>query len=192
MGLPDKNESQQNWALFLDRDGVINERLAGDYVKDILQFRFIDGALEALSFLSKIFQKIIIVSNQQGIGKGIMTERELETVHLFMVEKINHSGGRIDAIYYCPALESDNHPDRKPGIGMAMKAQQDFTEIEFSKSYMVGDSMSDIDFGKALAMKTVFVNGSESDIKKSKADLFFSSLAEFAKYVEIYKNSLFL
>jgi histidinol-phosphate phosphatase family protein len=185
-------DSQKNWSLFLDRDGVINERLPGDYIKEIVQFKFIDGVVEALASLSAIFEKIIIVSNQQGIGKKIMTEEELDAVHRFMVEKIEQSGGRIDAIYHCPALESDNHPDRKPKTGMAMKAKSDFPELEFSRSFMVGDSLSDIEFGKAISMKTVFICGSESDTKKSKADLYFSSLAEFAKYMEICKNSLFL
>jgi len=90
----------QNWTLFLDRDGVINKRKIGDYIKIIDEFEFLPDVKEALSILAKYFNKIIIVTNQQGIGKGIMTEDDLRDIHKYMLEEILKSGGRIDAIYH--------------------------------------------------------------------------------------------
>lgn len=170
--------------LFLDRDGVINERLPDQYVQRVAQFQFTTGALEAISKLTKHFDRIVVVTNQQGIGKGIMTEKDLEEIHTFMKKEIEKAGGHLDAIYYCPALRETNHPDRKPNPGMAMKAKQDFPEIDFSRSIIVGDANSDMLFGKRLGMKTVLIETNPSEVKKSSminVDARFLSLAEFSK-----------
>jgi histidinol-phosphate phosphatase family protein len=168
----------KEWALFLDRDGVISRRLPDDYVKRWEEFGFLDGVQDALATLGKIFGRIIIVSNQQGVGKGLMGRDTLEMIDSRMKQAIRDAGGRIDASYYCTHLASENHPDRKPSTGMGLKAKADFPEIDFSKSVMVGDSPSDIEFGKNLGMITVFISDeNEQDVK---ADLYFSSLQNFA------------
>ena len=92
--------SDKNWTLFLDRDGVINKKRENDYVKTWREFSFIDGALEAISRLSNIFGKIIVVTNQRGVGKGIMTELQLLSIHDKLTKAVNQSAGRIDKIYY--------------------------------------------------------------------------------------------
>ena len=110
--------------LFLDRDGVINEKIDG-YVKTYSEFKFIDGVLESLKHLSEYFEKIIIVTNQQGIGKKLMTIDDLERLHKSMINEINLFGGRIDKIYYCPCLESENCGEcRKPKSGMLIDAKR--------------------------------------------------------------------
>jgi len=147
----------KDWTLFLDRDGVISLRIPGDYVTRWEDFRFLEGVLETLAILSSVFGHIIIVSNQQGIGKGRMSPDELKMIDLKMKEKIHLAGGRIDASYYSPYLSSENHPDRKPGIGMGLKAKGEFPVIDFSKSVMVGDTASDMEFGKRLGMITVLI-----------------------------------
>ena len=152
-----------DWTLFLDRDGVINQRIPGRYVADIEEFVFWDGALEAMRFFAKKFEKIIVVTNQQGIGKGLMTDAQLAHVHAHMREQIELAGGRIDAIYYCPKLAKDNPECRKPNIGMALQAQADFPDIDFEKSIMVGDSVTDMQFGLKLNMKTVFIQTKPED-----------------------------
>jgi histidinol-phosphate phosphatase family protein len=170
--------------LFLDRDGVINERLPDRYVENVAQFQFTTGALEAIAALTKRFDRILVVTNQQGIGKGIMTKEDLETIHAFMKNEIEKAGGHLDAIYFCPELRETNHFDRKPNPGMAMKAKQDFPEIDFSKSIIVGDATSDMLFGKRLGMKTILVETNPAEVKKSSminVDARFSSLAEFSK-----------
>lgn len=171
----------KEWTLFLDRDGVISYRLPGDYVKHREDFRFLDGAREAIALLSVVFGKIIIVSNQQGVGKGMMSAVELTEIDKWMRSEIENSGGRIDAAFYATQLASENHPDRKPGPGMALKAKSMFPEIDFSKSVMVGDSDSDMEFGKRLGMTTIFIN--EKGDQNELADFQFSSLRNFASFL---------
>jgi histidinol-phosphate phosphatase family protein len=151
----------KTWTLFLDRDGVINTHRPNDYVKSWDEFEFIDGALEALAILSQHFGRIIIVSNQQGIGKGVMTRADLDSIHDRMCENVRSRGGNIDAIYTATILkEHDTEGMRKPGLWMAHSAQKDFPEIDFAKSVMVGDSMSDMRFGRNAGMTTVCIGPS--------------------------------
>ncbi len=145
--------------LFLDRDGVINTRTPGDYVQRRREFVFEKEALEALQILAGIFPKIVVVTNQQGIGKGLMTAAQLADVHQFMLEQVAAAGGRIDGVYHCPHLAASCCGCRKPAVGMGLQAQADFPEIDFSKSWLVGDSASDMVFGKTLGMRTVLVAG---------------------------------
>ena len=95
-----------------------------------------------------------------------------------MMYEIDYLGGRIDKVYFSPYLDSLNHPTRKPGTGMGLAAQKDFPAIDFSKSVIVGDSISDMQFGRALGMKTVFI--SEEKRTDESIDFNFTSLAEFA------------
>lgn len=167
----------KSWTLFLDRDGVINKKLDNDYVKHWLEFEFLDDAVDAIKYLSGIFGKIIVVTNQQGIGKGLYRTEDLELIHNNMVYEIAYHGGRIDKVYFSPYLESQNHPSRKPGIGMAELAKKEYPEIDFAKSIMVGDSMSDMAFGKTAGMATIFI--SEEQNKDPRIDFNFISLNDF-------------
>jgi D-glycero-D-manno-heptose 1,7-bisphosphate phosphatase len=170
----------KEWTLFLDRDGVISRRIPDDYVTRWEDFRFLDGVLEAMSIFNMIYGTIIIVSNQQGIGKGLMSEESLKMIDAKMKEEIKSAGGRIDASYYSPYLTSENHPDRKPGTGMGLKAKADFPEIDFSRSIIVGDTASDIEFGKKLGMVTVLICEDGSQQSGELADFNFRSLRNFA------------
>lgn len=141
--------------LFLDRDGVINRRIVDDYVTSVEKFEFLPAVLDALKIFAKNFKNIIVVTNQQGIGKGLMDDSDVQEIHDFMVESIEEAGGRIDGIYYCGSLKEEEDERRKPGIGMALDAKRDFPDIDFSKSIMIGDTMSDMKFGKNAGMYTV-------------------------------------
>ena len=154
------------FTLFLDRDGVINERLPAAYVRSWSEFSFAPGALDAIAVCSSIFGKIIIITNQQGIGKGLMTEEELQLVHNEMVNAIEKAGGRIDAIYHCPDLRAKPNNCRKPNPTMALRAKKDFPSIDFRKSVMVGDSISDMQFGMALGMETVFITSNQDEVQR--------------------------
>lgn len=145
------------WTLFLDRDGVINERIIGAYVRSIDEFKFLPDVPRSIAQLSSIFGRVIVVTNQQGIGKGLMTERNLLDIHDYMCAEVRAEGGNIDQCYFAPEMESAESLMRKPRPGMAYKAQKDFPEIQFERSVMVGDSDSDIVFGQHLGMKTVRV-----------------------------------
>jgi len=166
-----------DWTLFLDRDGVINKRLMGDYVKNTEEFEFLPGVLDALKGFKPIFNRIVVVTNQQGIGKGIMSEEDLALVHDHMLEAIESIGARIDKVYHCPELAEKNAACRKPNIGMAEQAVDDFPEIDFTKSIMVGDSISDLEFGKNAGMKTVYIHDSSNT--EELADEIFESLQAF-------------
>ena len=166
----------KNWTLFLDRDGVINKKIDNDYVKQWIEFEFIEGVLDALKFLNTVFGNIIVVTNQQGIGKKLYRKENLEIIHKNMLYEIAYHGGKIDKVYFSPYLKSENHPFRKPGIGMALKAKEDISTINFKESIMVGDSMSDMEFGRNAGMKTIYI--SEEITENDKIDFNFKSLNE--------------
>jgi histidinol-phosphate phosphatase family protein len=142
--------------LFLDRDGVINVHRLGDYVKTVDEFVFIDGVLEALRTLSLLFRHILVITNQRGVGKGVMNLHDLETIHWYMTKTIAANGGRIDRVYVSTALD-DSHPDRKPNIGLALRAKSDFPDMDFSDSLMLGDSISDIQFAVNAKIPAVLI-----------------------------------
>ena len=171
------------WTLFLDRDGVINEKLENDYVKGWNDFIFKTGALRAITGLSNIFSRIFIVTNQRGVGLGLMTQKGLHEIHEKMVSEIVNASGRIDQIYFCTGID-DGDECRKPNTGMGLKAKQEFPDIDFSKSIMVGDSISDMEFGKKLGMETVYISDRNDVLHNSQftlVDYNFGSLFEFAE-----------
>jgi histidinol-phosphate phosphatase family protein len=146
----------KDWTLFLDRDGVINYEKEADYIRNTDEFRFYEGVPEAINIFAQSFGRIFVVTNQKGIGKGLMTEKDLQKIHDYMMSTIIQHGGRIDHIYFCPDLDEAS-PNRKPNPGMGFQAKADFPEIDFSRSLMVGNTMSDMKFGKALGAKTIFI-----------------------------------
>lgn len=173
--------------LFLDRDGVINQRLPGAYVQDPRQFTFLPGVVEALRMLRAVFSRIVVVTNQQGIGKGLMTDQQLQMVHRYMRMHLAEAGVELDGIYWCPELASQPGNCRKPAPTLAHQARADWPDIEFSQSIMVGDSRSDIEFGARLNMLTVLVETKTEEQGQwaAIADLIHyrcSSLWAFAKW----------
>ncbi len=175
----------QNFALFLDRDGVINRRLPGDYVRQSEAFVFEDKALPALQILSGLFCPIVVLTNQAGINKGLMTAGDLEDVHRKMREEVACFGGRIDGVYYCPHRPEEGCDCRKPAPGMAYRAQRDFPQIAFARAWMVGDSLSDMQLGASLGMRTALIAGKDEDAAALSAfpvTVRLDSLWDFARY----------
>lgn len=172
----------KNWTLFLDRDGVINNEKEFEYVLNWSEFSFYNGVTQAIKILSDKFGKLIVVSNQRGVGKGMMTEDDLLGIHQKMSNEIENAGGRIDKIYYCTDV-SDIHPNRKPNPGMALQAKKDFPAIDFSKSIMVGNKMSDMHFGRNTGMFTVYISSTHpnQELPNADIDMAFPSLIEFAR-----------
>ena len=168
-----------SWTLFLDRDGVINERNFNGYITHPKDFVFINGSLDALNVFSKVFNLIFIVTNQQCIGKGIISTKELDSIHSYMLSEINRSNAFITDVYFAPELRGNNMHMRKPLPKMAELARKKHSSIDFKKSIMIGDTDSDIQFGKNLGMKTVCIRSKE--IINSKPDVFCDSLFEFSK-----------
>ena len=143
-------------ALFLDRDGVINKLLKNDYVKIWEEFEFLPGIIEAIAKWTNQCKYIIIVTNQRGVGRGLMKEEDLNDIHKKMIKVIESKKGKIDKIYYCTDINSSS-VNRKPNIGMAKQALIDFPEIDFSKCLMIGDSLTDKEFAEKCNMKFILV-----------------------------------
>ena len=173
-------------ALFLDRDGVINVRTPGEYVKTPDEFIPVAGLDLAIQILANKFDRIFVVTNQAGIGKGLMTELELMAVHHKMYSIIESKGGKIDRAYFCPHRSQDGCTCRKPSTGMAWQALADFPDIDFENSWMVGDSVADIEFGQSLGMSTVLIRGKLEEINllgKMSIAYRFDTLLEFAHWI---------
>ena len=170
------------WTLFLDRDGVINKNIDGSYVLDWEQFEFLDGVLETMPKLAKLFSNIIIVTNQQCIAKGLLTHEQLNEIHQNMMNMVELNGGSIDAIYYAPDFASEENTLRKPKNGMAFLAKDDFPEIDFSKSIMVGDKPSDMEFGKSIGMTNIYI--SKNATQYSLADY---TITQFSDLLQVIK-----
>ncbi|MDF2189194.1 HAD family hydrolase [Paraflavitalea sp. CAU 1676] len=182
----DLKQVDNSWTLFLDRDGVINIEKYQDYVYNYDEFFFYEGALDALRELANRFERIIITTNQKGVGKGLMTEADLHEIHRRMLADITAAGGRIDKIYYCTALEND-HPSRKPQPGMAFEAVQDDPSIDLTKSLIVGNNISDMEFGRNAGMFTVFVQTTSPNepLPNPLIDLAVKDLPAFAKALQL-------
>jgi D-glycero-alpha-D-manno-heptose 1-phosphate guanylyltransferase len=172
----------KEWTLFLDRDGVINYEKKDDYIRNWQEFKFYEGAKDALKIFAKKFGTIIVVSNQRGIGKGLMTEEDLLDIHQNMQHEIEDAGGRIDGIYYCAAVDP-KAIYRKPNPGMAFSAEKDFPEIDLERSIIAGNKPSDMLFGKYAGMYSVYIASThpETPFPHPNIDLRFNSLSDFAK-----------
>jgi D-glycero-D-manno-heptose 1,7-bisphosphate phosphatase len=176
------SEINKDWTLFLDRDGVINVERHLDYVKDYSEFIFMPGLPHGLKVLASIFPRIVIVTNQRGIGRGLMSDQDLSDIHDRMMEEIITAGGRIDKIYYCSAMDNAD-PNRKPNPGMAFLAKSDVPGIVLDKSIIVGNNISDMEFGRNAGMHTVHVRTTHPDIANPHPmiDLSCADLPEFTQ-----------
>jgi histidinol-phosphate phosphatase family protein len=178
----DLKNIDRSWALFLDRDGVINYENPGNYVRNRGEFRFYPNAPENIVYFNSRFQRVFLATNQRGISRGLMTLQDLEGIHARMQESIDQKGGYIDRIYYCIDMHSDS-PCRKPNAGMALRAAEDFPDISLSKSIMVGNNISDMGFGRNAGMATVFLTTTSPGMvfPHEWIDLHFGNLDEFAQ-----------
>ena len=169
-----------SWTLFIDRDGVINEEKHLDYIHTWDEFKFYEGVKEAFKIFNQKFARIILVTNQRGVAKGLTKLEDVELIHKNMLEEIVAAGGRIDKIYFCPEMESEN---RKPNPGMGLMAIEHFKEIDLSKSIMIGNTLSDMKFGRNLGVAiNVFLPTTRKDVDQNDPDidLVFNDLISFA------------
>lgn len=130
-----------NKAIFLDRDGTINVEV--DYLHEVERLQFIHGVPKALSQLKQMGYKLIVISNQSGIGRGYYSASDTDKLHDYMNFLLKKQGAEIDAFYYCPHVEQDQCQCRKPKTGLVKQAVEDF-DICLQQSYMVGDKESDV------------------------------------------------
>lgn len=167
----------QNNMIFLDRDGVINRKAPPhDYIKLVNEFQMLPGAGDAIHLLNVAGYKVVIVTNQRGIARGLMTMEDLNQVHQFMKKELLYFDAHIDDIFVCPHDIGQCHC-RKPDIGLFLQAEKKFA-INKDKSYMIGDSRTDIEAGKNYGIKTISINGPDFN-----ADHDSSSLLEAANWI---------
>lgn len=154
--------------LLLDRDGVINRWLPGDYVDSWEKFSFLPGILESLREWAGHFRRIFLVTNQRGVGKGRMTQEQLETVHARMRSEIAAAGGRIDGIYLCTAVSEDD-PRRKPNRGMFDEILAAYPDVRPERTVMLGDSRYDREFAANCGIGFVLMETAEITLRYQEA-----------------------
>ena len=173
------------WCLFLDRDGVINRRIKGDYVRTWEQFEFLPGAESALAVLTNWAPHTVILTNQQGVGKGVMSRQDLDGIHDRMLRAIRAASGRVDAVLACVHLEAEQCDCRKPRPGLAVRWLAEHPTVRGDRSVMVGDSRSDLLMARKLAEVTggcaavMLGDAPEGEL----SDLRLGSLAELAAVI---------
>lgn len=143
-------------AIFLDRDGVINQRIVGGYVTEWEEFRFLAGIPQALSELSRLRLPIIVVSNQAGVGKRLVRLSALRQITERFVDLLGASGARIDAVYYCPHVPEDRCRCRKPLPGLLLRAARDW-RLNLRASVMVGDGAHDMEAAWAAGCRGILL-----------------------------------
>jgi histidinol-phosphate phosphatase family protein len=169
------------WTLFLDRDGVINERIFNNYVLDWSAFCFTEGLLESARKIGTAFDQVIVVTNQQCVAKGLLSQSALDDIHDQMCQQLKNAGLTIDLVLAATEFKNGQPQRRKPAPQMALEAQQMYAAIDFSKSVMVGDTNTDIQFGQRLGMYTILIESKE--IVKEIPDLRLSKLADLSLYL---------
>lgn len=188
------SKSSNGITIGLDRDGVINRDL-GTYVTTPSDFDPIPGSIEAVTKIRHLGYNIVIITNQGGIEKGIMTEADVDSVHEHMIELLGEAGcPSIDAIYYS-ASSRKNDMYAKPNTGMFKRCEKENPHIKFSKGYFVGDKMSDLKAAVKIGAKPVLVRTgygeeTERELKKftyqdvRKKTAIFDDLSSFVDWIE--------
>jgi D-glycero-D-manno-heptose 1,7-bisphosphate phosphatase len=171
-------------AVFLDRDGTINEHREG-YVTSWAQFRFLPNSLEALGKLDKTDYRIIIITNQSAVARGLMSQEDLESIHQRMLAQVEEAGGRIDAIFVCAHHPSDGCGCRKPKTGLVMLAKEAY-DLDLGGSWFVGDNTKDIETGRNAGCKTILLKtgyGGKDGLHKGEPDRRAEDLLEATSIV---------
>jgi D-glycero-D-manno-heptose 1,7-bisphosphate phosphatase len=163
---------------------VLNQKMPeGQYVTEWSKFHLLPGVPEAIGRLNRAGLRVIVVSNQRGIALGLYSAADVEAIQDELQRRLGSQGAHIDGFYFCPH-DKRSCNCRKPLPGLFEAAKHDFPAIEASESMMVGDSLSDIEFGKRLGMRTIFIEGDATlqkpgaDVAGEKADRRFRSLAD--------------
>tara|TARA_Y100001949_G_scaffold152467_1_gene138866 strand:- start:102 stop:587 length:486 start_codon:yes stop_codon:yes gene_type:complete len=147
-------------AVFLDRDGVINEK-RDDHVKNISEFKIFSGVGDAIKLLRDKGYLVIIITNQSAIGRKIISEKTLDEIHTELKNYLNQHDTHVDSIYYCPHTPEENCNCRKPKPGLLIKATNDF-DIDLEKSYFIGDSESDLNAAKEARCKGILLKNDQT------------------------------
>lgn len=173
--------------LFLDRDGVINKRIVNGYVTRWEEFEFLPGVKESLGKISGIGYSLIVITNQQCVGKKMITFADLQMIQEKMSLELQRAGANILDIFVCPHLKSDNCNCRKPKPGLLIQAKEKYG-LDLSKTIFIGDSPTDIEAGKAAGTKTFLLSPVSQPTEKnslSGPDRIFQSLKQAVDFLII-------
>jgi D-glycero-D-manno-heptose 1,7-bisphosphate phosphatase len=175
--------------VFLDRDGVINEKAPeGDYVRRVEDLKLLPGAAAAIARLNRAGLQVVVVTNQRGVALGLYSKEDVLQIQAALEKTLAPEGARLDGFYFCPH-EKGACDCRKPQRGLFEQARTDFPEINPASSVMIGDSLSDVEFGRGLGMRTVFIEGaaerqrSAAERAREMADMRCQSLAEAVEFL---------
>jgi len=167
--------------IFLDRDGIINKPAKShQYILNWNSFEFLPGFITTFRNICQLNYKLVIITNQQCIGKGLIDESDLNEIHNNMLYKLNKNQIYIQRIYHCPHLEKMKCKCRKPKPGMLIKAVKELNlQIDNEYCFLIGDSISDIDAGIAFGCKTILFNSYLRNIpEKSQPDYIITEISQ--------------
>lgn len=170
-----------NKAVFLDKDGTIN--VDKGYVYKIEDFEFIPGVKEGLKILQNLGYKLIVITNQSGIGRGYYTDNDAKKMFNYMIEELLRENIKIDDILYCPHTDKDKCNCRKPKLQLFYKAKEKF-DIDFSKSYAIGDKLRDLEICKKEKIKGFLLNDDVNYKKLENNIIVCKNLLESAKIIK--------
>jgi D-glycero-D-manno-heptose 1,7-bisphosphate phosphatase len=169
--------------VFLDRDGTINRKAPeGDYVKSVAEFAFLPGAKEAVRLLTEAGLRIVVVTNQRGIARGLMTEEDVAAIHRHMLDELEAAGGRVEAVYHCPH-DRGACDCRKPDIGMFRRAACEHPDLRLDESVVIGDAASDMEAALRLGVPGILVAPEDAPLPAVPVAGRASSLLEAAEWV---------
>ena len=171
------HDTTKNKAIFFDRDGIVNRRKIGGYITTTEEFVFIPDFFTVFAYAIHKNYIPIVITNQQGIGKGLMTIHDLRRIHTHMQQHIRlATGADFDDIRFCTSLAQDNDQRRKPNPGMITESIQQWN-INPQQSWMIGDSQSDIIAAQAAGVRTIYI-GNSQDLTITTADHIFATMSE--------------
>ncbi len=171
--------------VLVDRDGVINRRMVGGYVTAWEEFQFLPGVLEGLALLARHDVSAIVISNQAGVGKGLLTPAALEIITQSFLREVHQRGGRIRGVYYCPHRPEDACDCRKPKPGLIFQAQRRHG-FRLHQTYLIGDSPTDLAAAQAAGCPALLIaenSAPPASLSPPAAQNVFTSLAEAARFV---------
>ncbi len=175
-------------AVFLDRDGVINENRS-DYVRSTEQMHIFPAALTALARLAQSEHAIVIITNQSAIGRGLVSAKTVAQINHYLLERIHAAGGRIDALYLCPHAPDDACECRKPRPGLLLQASSEL-QLDLTRSWLIGDAISDLQAAIASGTRPILVGtgrGKEASLQLASEGLtntsFLPNLSAAAEHI---------
>jgi D,D-heptose 1,7-bisphosphate phosphatase len=172
-------------AIFLDRDGTIN--VEKNYLYKISELEFEEGCLEGLKILKEMGYLLIVITNQSGIGRGYYTIEQMQELNEYMNKILKKNNSEIEKFYFCPHVIEDNCSCRKPSPELLYKARRDFN-IDLTKSYMLGDKLSDVECGQNAGVRSFLLQTGHSKNNSNTNDKIFKNILEFAKFLKSKEN----